>query len=81
LLFAGFYSTHLIKGGQQFAEFGKYEENVHWPPHLHFQIIEDMGGREGDFPGVAAPSESQSFLANCPDPNLILKSRHLNPSR
>jgi hypothetical protein len=31
-----------------------------------------MPGPQGDFPGVAAPSEREHFLALCPDPNLIL---------
>ena len=61
-----------IKPGQQLATLGEYHENVHWPPHLHFQIIKDLDRRKGDYPGVAAPSESKYYLKNCPDPNLIL---------
>jgi murein DD-endopeptidase MepM/ murein hydrolase activator NlpD len=52
---------------------GESWENGGWPPHLHFQIITEIGGWRGDFPGVAAPSERQHFLALCPDPNLILR--------
>jgi murein DD-endopeptidase MepM/ murein hydrolase activator NlpD len=52
---------------------GESWENGGWPPHLHFQIITEIGGWRGDFPGVAAPSELQHFLALCPDPNLILR--------
>ncbi|QSE96365.1 peptidoglycan DD-metalloendopeptidase family protein [Fulvivirga lutea] len=61
-----------IKKGTEFAWFGDYEENVHWPPHLHFQVIEDMGDKFGDFPGVCKPSEKAMWLKNCPNPNLIL---------
>lgn len=62
-----------IKGGQQIATLGEYHENVHWPPHLHFQLIKDIGSKVGDYPGVAAASERDVFLTNCPDPNLILQ--------
>jgi hypothetical protein len=58
--------------GSKIAEVGDLHENGGWPPHLHFQVISDLLGRSGDFPGVAAPSERQYFLDLCPDPNLIL---------
>jgi len=61
-----------ISAGDVFAEFGMPNENGHWPPHLHFQIIQDMEGREGDYPGVCTPSERERYLQNCPDPDLIL---------
>ncbi len=61
-----------VDSGNLFAHFGNYNENVHWPPHLHFQIIENMQNYKGDFPGVCKPSEKEFFLANCPNPNLIL---------
>lgn len=60
-----------------FAEVGPPPENGDWPPHLHFQVIADMQGLEGDFPGVALPAERDTWAALCPDPNLILQSRHL----
>lgn len=62
-----------IKTGQQFAHFGKPEENGHWPPHLHFQVIHDIENCKGDYPGVCKFSEREKYLANCPDPDLILK--------
>ena len=67
---------HLEKG-QAFASVGPYPENGDWPPHLHFQIIADMQGRKGDFPGVARPSEREVWAALCPDPNLVLQSKVL----
>jgi murein DD-endopeptidase MepM/ murein hydrolase activator NlpD len=66
-----------IEKGEKIAEFGPYPENGDWPPHLHFQITTDMLGIKGDFPGVCKPSEKEKFTAICPDPNLILKCRHL----
>ena len=62
-----------IKRGQQIASLGDPTVNVGWPPHLHFQIINDMLGKKGDFPGVCLPSEKGFYLSHCPDPNLILK--------
>jgi murein DD-endopeptidase MepM/ murein hydrolase activator NlpD len=66
-----------IKKGDHIADFGVYEENVHWPPHLHFQIMDNIGDHAGDYPGVARPSEKDRWLQNCPDPNLILKIKDL----
>jgi murein DD-endopeptidase MepM/ murein hydrolase activator NlpD len=63
-----------IPAGTKIAELGAKEENGSWPPHLHFQLIEDMGGLKGDYPGVCKFSESGKYLNNCPDPNLILKA-------
>ncbi|MBL3655745.1 peptidoglycan DD-metalloendopeptidase family protein [Fulvivirga sediminis] len=67
-----------IKKGEQIATLGDFEENVHWPPHLHFQIIKNMQDMQGDYPGVAKPSEKDFYLDNCPDPNLILNLSVLN---
>ncbi|WP_276503128.1 peptidoglycan DD-metalloendopeptidase family protein [Terrimonas pollutisoli] len=63
----------LIKQGEIFAEFGLPHENGQWPPHLHFQIIADLQGWEGDYPGVCKFSEKEKWLSNCPDPDLILQ--------
>lgn len=59
--------------GEEFAHFGEPHENGHWPPHLHFQIIFDIGVNEGDYPGVCKYSEREKYLANCPDPDVILQ--------
>ncbi|MEJ0103244.1 MAG: peptidoglycan DD-metalloendopeptidase family protein [Bacteroidota bacterium] len=62
----------LIKRGDVFAEFGMQFENGHWPPHLHFQLIIDMQEKKGDYPGVCKYSERESYLDNCPDPDIML---------
>ena len=59
--------------GDVFAEFGIPAENGQWPPHLHFQIIRDMEGWTGDYPGVCKYSEREGYLMNCPDPELMLQ--------
>ncbi len=61
-----------IQAGQLIAHFGEPNENGHWPPHLHFQLIIDMEGKKGDYPGVCKFSERENYLSNCPDPDAIL---------
>jgi murein DD-endopeptidase MepM/ murein hydrolase activator NlpD len=62
-----------LRKGDKIAEFGNTLENGHWPPHLHFQLIFDMRNMEGDFPGVCRYSDRETYLNNCPDPEIILK--------
>ncbi len=66
-----------IARGDVFCEFGIPFENGQWPPHLHFQIIKDMTGMKGDYPGVCRFSERDFYLANCPDADLMLGMMHL----
>ncbi|APG60139.1 peptidoglycan DD-metalloendopeptidase family protein [Christiangramia salexigens] len=63
----------VVKAGDKIAELGDFHENGDYAPHLHFQVMEDMQGREGDYPGVVKKEDLSSFLRNCPDPNLLLK--------
>lgn len=62
-----------ITRGENFAHFGNEAENGNWPPHLHFQLILDIGIHEGDYPGVCKLSEAGKYLSNSPDPSLLLK--------
>lgn len=61
-----------IPKGSNFADFGIPAENGHWPPHLHFQLIFDMGNYKGDYPGVCAFPQREYYLRNCPDPHDLL---------
>ncbi len=71
----------IIEPGQVFAAFGLPGENGYWPPHLHFQVILDIGNYVGDYPGVCRFSEREGWLANCPDGDSILcLNRYLPPS-
>ena len=67
----------VIKAGEQIASLGSSDENGGYPAHLHFQIISDMLGKVGDFPGVCKPSEKDYYLSLCPNPNLILQIPNL----
>ncbi|KQS32651.1 peptidoglycan DD-metalloendopeptidase family protein [Dyadobacter sp. Leaf189] len=62
-----------IAKGERFASIGDYPENGDWPPHLHFQVISDIGDYEGDFPGVSSFFDQDYYFSICPDPNLILR--------
>ncbi len=62
----------VITRGESFAHFGIAAENGYWPPHLHFQVIIDIGQYEGDYPGVCKVSEAGMYLANSPDPSSLL---------
>lgn len=69
----GLVKGRLFKKGERIGQVGRFGENGGWPPHLHFQIITDLMGKDGDFPGVALPSQRKVWLSLCPDPNLILR--------
>ena len=62
-----------LPAGQVFARIGPYPENGDWPPHLHFQIVTDLLGHDGDFPGVASPREHRVWSSFSPDPDTILR--------
>lgn len=66
-----------FESGEEIARIGNFPINGDWPPHLHFQIITDMKGNKGDFPGVCSLEERNHYLEICPDPNLILNIKSL----
>lgn len=59
--------------GQQLASLGDATVNGDYAPHLHFQIIKNIGDHCGDYPGVCSKSDLDFYLENCPDPNVLLK--------
>ena len=74
---AGLYDGKTIQAGEKIAEIGPYPENGDWPPHLHVQLMTDMLGLRGDFPGVCSLPDREKFLAICPNPNTLLGIRGL----
>ena len=62
----------VLRAGEAFCQVGPYPENGDWPPHLHFQLIWDLEGNWGDYPGVAAEKELDFYAKNCPDPSIFL---------
>lgn len=59
--------------GEVIGTLGAPPVNGDYAPHLHFQIIKDLQGKKGDYPGVCAKSDLDFYKKNCPDPNLLLK--------
>lgn len=68
----GLYVGKEVQVDDKIGEIGPYPENGDWPPHLHFQLMTDMLGYEGDFPGVCSVSDRDKFLSICPNPNELL---------
>lgn len=63
----------IVKKGEQIATLGLPPINGDYAPHLHFQIIINMEGKAGDYPGVCSEKTLSFYKSNCPDPNLLLK--------
>jgi 4-aminobutyrate aminotransferase-like enzyme len=63
----------VVSQGDPLARIGDIDVNGGWPPHLHFQIVADLLGRRGEYPGVAPASQREIWLSICPDPNLLLR--------
>ena len=63
----------IVEAGEKIGSLGSPKVNGDYAPHLHFQIIEDLQGNSGDFPGVVSKEDRDSYLKLCPDPNLLLK--------
>ncbi len=61
-----------VSRGETIGRVGPFPVNGNWPPHLHFQIVLDLLDKEGDFPGVAAPSDRELWLGLSPDPSRLL---------
>ena len=68
----GLEAGQMIRAGEPFCQIGPMPENGNWSPHLHFQVILDMLGKQGDFPGVAFPETAAVWESLCPDPWLLL---------
>ena len=58
--------------GDLLATLGTPDINVGYAPHLHFQLILDLGAYKGDYPGVCAEDDIEYYKNNCPDPHLLL---------
>jgi peptidoglycan LD-endopeptidase LytH len=67
-----------VAAGEQICEIGPFPENGDWPPHLHFQLIWDLGEHWGDYPGVAAEKDLDYYRQNCPNPAPLLGLANYN---
>ncbi|CAM3876881.1 peptidoglycan DD-metalloendopeptidase family protein [Aquirufa aurantiipilula] len=67
----GLFPGKEIRRGEHIAHLGNSSENGGWPPHLHFQLIRDLQGFMGDYPGVCSQRDMDFYAQNCPDPRLL----------
>jgi murein DD-endopeptidase MepM/ murein hydrolase activator NlpD len=67
-----------IHAGDLLCHVGPFPENGDWPPHLHFQLMWELGEKFGDYPGVCAKRELDYYAENCPNPNLVLNCEVLD---
>ncbi|MDC7677305.1 peptidoglycan DD-metalloendopeptidase family protein [Asticcacaulis machinosus] len=58
--------------GDVIASLGAPHENGGWTPHLHVQVILDIGDKIGDFPGVFRRRDRDYGRLLCPDPRPLL---------
>ncbi|AYN68682.1 peptidase M23 [Euzebyella marina] len=70
---SGLFEGKKFEKGEVLGYLGSPEENVNYAPHLHFQVINDLQGKRGDYPGVCSSKNLEFYKKNCPDPNSILK--------
>ncbi len=61
-----------VKQGETIAHIGIPEVNGEYASHLHFQVINDMQGNQGDYPGVSSAADIIFYKNNCPNPNIML---------
>lgn len=64
-----------IEKGQLFAHIGYPDTNGGWAPHLHLQLIIDLEGNQGDYPGVCTKTRLNYYSDNCPSPEFLIKHR------
>lgn len=62
-----------VQKGSVVGYLGDALVNGDYAPHLHYQLIADMEDYFGDFRGVTSLNDQAIDLANCPNPNLLLK--------
>lgn len=65
---AGLEIGQVINQNQAFCQLGLPEENGGYVPHLHFQLIKDLEGKFGDYPGVCHKDDLHFYEKNTTSP-------------
>ena len=60
-----------LVAGATVGRLGSPSVNGGWSPHVHFQVIVDLLDRQGEFPGVARPSERETWKSLSPAPHQL----------
>lgn len=61
-----------VQQGEAIGQLGKAEVNGDYAPHLHFQIIIDLQGNVGDYPGVCSLKDLEFYKENTFNPEIVL---------
>ncbi len=69
----GKFEGQKVSKGDIIGQLGAPPINGDYAPHLHFQIIKDIQGKKGDYPGVCSKKELDFYKENCLNPNLLLQ--------
>lgn len=64
----GLFVGKQVEGGEVIAWLGDSSINGDYAPHLHLQLIRDLQGNFGDYPGVCTEAEKEIYALNCPNP-------------
>ncbi len=70
---SGLYAGMPVEASSEICRIGQAPINGDWPPHLHFQVITDMLGNKGDYPGVCLKEEIDQYRKICPDPAVFFQ--------
>ncbi|MFN0180487.1 MAG: aminotransferase class III-fold pyridoxal phosphate-dependent enzyme [Gemmatimonadales bacterium] len=60
-----------LSAGATVGRLGAPAVNGGWSPHVHFQIVVDLLDRPAEFPGVARPSERETWKSLSPAPHAL----------
>jgi 4-aminobutyrate aminotransferase-like enzyme/Ser/Thr protein kinase RdoA (MazF antagonist) len=58
-----------VQRGERIGSVATSADNGGWAPHVHVQVIADMLGHAGTFPGVVRPADRDVWQSICPDPS------------
>ena len=68
----GLYPGKVFLAGERFGFLGNPHENGGYAPHVHFQLIRELEGSQGDYPGVCSLDRLEYYRENCPNPLEVL---------
>jgi len=58
----------VYESGDDLAKLGGFRENGNYAPHLHLQVILDIGSYKGDYPGAVTQENLEVYIKNGADP-------------
>ncbi|MEA1785031.1 peptidoglycan DD-metalloendopeptidase family protein [Arenibacter sp. GZD96] len=68
----GLYEGKSFQAGEVLGTLGTPDSNGNYAPHLHFQLILNLGSYFDNYPGVCTTKDKEYYSINCPNPLLLL---------